>query len=453
MMRIAVILGLFVRLLPAALTEQQLFTGVVGSELVQVRIVSHSGELMGAVYRPGNGTAAWDEPAAPIRLLKGSRTGTDVLLEEWSNSRDMSGTIRAKLDPDSLSGSWRSNNVEIPFRLAAAPLGFTSPLRGTTMTSWPLTDRLHDAVRAAKWEDAFFAARLLCVLPSNEGCSWLDALPSLRNGKEPDAIARPPWRGVVLDLLGRREDAIRADRAACDEWGMRSSCTFLLDRLVDDRSSRDTWKRTCERFRLACAAYWGADAVALSDAARHSDVRRMKELLAIPGIAVNAGGGYQFTPLQAAVVARSVPAVMLLLENRADPNNPAQQSGAGIHMPLGYAVENNMDQIATVLLDHGASANTGEGVLWTAVRARKYAIVKKVLSNGEGPDDDPVPAGTPLMAAVENRDEAMVKLLLAHGADPDYSTKFSGGSPLSRAKKLHARRILRELEAAHARKR
>jgi ankyrin repeat protein len=436
----------------ASATDVQLFRGKVGEERLDVVIVNRGGEVLGATYRPQqNPSPSWDQPVTAVRLLTGTRAGDQLTLQEWSKAGEEYATITATMSGNALQGTWRTRAGNRALILQADPK-WQSPLMNSSLNSWPPLDRLHEAIRAGRWADATFEARLACVLPSNwkEGCIWLDALPALSKGEDPPATPPSPWSGLLLERKGLLKDAIAADRTACEQFGSRVACGLLVDLLahVDAADRQTTLHKTCSQQRIGCEGAWGASSVALVDAARRGDTAEVRRLLAEPEVNVNAGEGYLLTPLQAAVVARSLPVVKLLLQHGADPNNPAQKTGSGIHMPIDHAIVNDMDDIVLTLLDHGAKANLGDRVLWEAVYRRKGAIVRKILENGEDPDADPVPAGSPLMAAVKNRDGELVTLLLQHGADPDFSTNHSGGSPISLARETHQQRVLKQLLAA-----
>jgi len=139
---------------------------------------------------------------------------------------------------------------------------------------------------------------------------------------------------------------------------------------------------------------------------------------------------------------RSVPIVKVLLDHGADPN-----LRFGYELPLEFAVSNREDEIAMLLLDHGAKVAGARGVLWDAVSYGNDAIALKMLEQGDDPDDL-APAGTPLTAAVDRHDLKMVQALLEHGANPDREGKFSEGSPIDHARRTHQTKILRMLLAA-----
>jgi hypothetical protein len=92
------------------------------------------------------------------------------------------------------------------------------------------------------------------------------------------------------------------------------------------------------------------------------------------------------------------------------------------------------------LVEHGAKANAGDA-LWSAANMRKRAIVKRILANGEDPDEKSAPAGSALTMAVINRDLELIKERINHGADPDFSTRHSNGSPIDHARRTGQRRF------------
>ena len=94
-----------------------------------------------------------------------------------------------------------------------------------------------------------------------------------------------------------------------------------------------------------------------------------------------------FTPLHIAVFAHNAPAVRALLLDGADPNELATASFAQV-TPLGTAATFGANEIAEILLDHGADT-------------------EKTADHGN----------TPLHSAAANGNRSLVELLLARGAN------------------------------------
>jgi ankyrin repeat protein len=99
-----------------------------------------------------------------------------------------------------------------------------------------------------------------------------------------------------------------------------------------------------------------------------------------------------FTPLHIAAFAHNTAAVRALLLAGADPNELATASFAQV-TPLGTAATFGANEIAEILLDHGADT-------------------EHTADHGN----------TPLHSAAANGNRALVELLLARGADPAATT-------------------------------
>ena len=98
----------------------------------------------------------------------------------------------------------------------------------------------------------------------------------------------------------------------------------------------------------------------------------------------------KITPLHQAVLGGNTRVVELLLAAAADPNL-SLPSAFNTKSVLSYAVENNQSEIAQLLLEHGASVDSG--------------------------GDNNM---TPLFYAIQNRNHEMARLLLLFGAQPNY---------------------------------
>jgi ankyrin repeat protein len=118
-----------------------------------------------------------------------------------------------------------------------------------------------------------------------------------------------------------------------------------------------------------------------------------------------------FTPLHIAAFAHNADAVRALLADDADPDELASASFAQV-TPLGTAATFGANEVAQVLLDHGADT-------------------EKTSEHGN----------TPLHAAVANGNRELVVLLLDCGADPD-ATTADGRTPADLASNDELRGLL-----------
>jgi hypothetical protein len=430
--------------LRAAGFNRQVFMGTLAKKTnVDIAIVTlPDGEIAGAVYYPKNAyPRPFFDPFDTIYRLTGKRRGkTITLVEERDGAQGA--MIVARIVKTDLRGSWRlpgsHHSISFDFWTAIAS---ETPLMYERRAFWPPLDRMHDAIRAGHFDDALIEARLTCAM-NDEGCAWFDAIPHIIKGKEPPFAARTPWRGFLLEMQGKIPEAVAAGRDGCAVYtGSRSACTFLADLASRLRPSEEKaiYDLTCSSEQVACDRVFGGAEVALAEAAALGDVATVKRLLA-GTVNVNFGSGSFYSPLLYATGSKSLPIVSMLLAHGADPNLKY-----GYEPPLEFAVDNHLDEIAMLLLDHGAKVEgVAEGSLWKAVYAGNHKIALKMLANGEDPDDC-VPAGSPLTAAVDKRDLVMVKALLAHGADPEWQAKFTDGSPIDHARKTHQTKILRLL--------
>jgi hypothetical protein len=377
----------------------QLYLGEIRHEWIDIQLRTDGTRVLGATCRPR-------ERDKPPRLVTGTATGKHLVLHEWSAPGVETAKIDARITKRGLRGTWGGKTFDF------WPGGAESPLANERKTAWPAFDRLHDAMLAGRWDEATFYARLACAMV-DEGCQWLAALPALSAGQQ----------------------RLERQSAPCD-WAHRMPCLFARDQLpqLPAAERKERARDLCENQLLACAEYWGANAVALSEAARRGDAAAVEKLLQTrPN--VNAGGGLLRLPLDNAIDARSLPVVKLLIEHGADPNSIV------LDTRVGYAPE----EIVLYLLDRGAEPI--DGVLWNAVYFGKHAVARKALEKGADVDEE-FPAGTPLTAAVDRRDVTMVRELLARCADPDSETNHSEGSPIDHARKMRAKKILALLLAA-----
>jgi hypothetical protein len=434
----------------AAGAVRRVFIGSLARKTdVDVAIVTlPDGEIIGATHYPKPGVyRPYFVPLRGIHRLSGKRHGAAMtLVEERSGAEGAA--IVARIVRHDLRGTWR-----MPGRKRLIPFDFwevfaaESPLLNDARTSWQPLDRMHDDLRAGRLALAAAEARLACAV-SDEGCSWVEALPSVIRGVEPPPAKSAPWRGYLLEVQGKRSEAVAEGRRQCANYNAaRSACAFLADlaSALPSTDQKEIYGAACRWQQVACDHIFGSAEVALAEAAEQGDVAAVEQILR-GKVNVNFGNESRYSPLYSAVVANSAPIVRMLLEHGADPNRKY-----GYSAPLAFVARNQKDEIALLLLEHGAKvAGVADGALWDAVYYGRHAVALKMLANGEDPDDG-VPAGSPLTAAVDKRDVAMVKALLEHGADPEYEAKFTDGSPIDHARKTHQARILRMLLAARKR--
>lgn len=378
-------------MLATLLLTTTLYLGEIKREWIDIQLRIDEGNVVGATYRPHTKV---------LRLVTGTATKGHVVLREWSSPGVETAKIDGRISKRGLRGTWGGRRFDF------WPGGISdSPLSNDYQLTWPAFQRLHDAYLAHRNGEAMFNAQLVCAM-NDEGCRWMRALAA---GTVP-----PPH--------------------PCD-WAHRISCLFQVDALpkMPEWQRKIEAKSLCEDHLLACEEHFGANAVALAEAAGRGDAEAVAKILATKPD-VNASGGAFRSPLQRAIWKKSLPVVKLLVEHGADPN--AVELENAVYEP---------DSIVLYLLDHGAKP--AHGVLWNAVYLRKHKVALKALERGADVDEE-FPAGTPLTGAVDNRDLAMVRVLLAHCADPDSETNHSDGSPIDHARKRGEKKILALLRAA-----
>ena len=108
--------------------------------------------------------------------------------------------------------------------------------------------------------------------------------------------------------------------------------------------------------------------------------------------------------------------------------------GAGT-TPLIQAVTQKFDELARVLIEHGAnpdkSANDGRTPLLMAVQMGSVEVAKLLLEKGADPDKvDPSDGFTPLLTAAQEGSVEVAKLLLEKGANLDKMDPSDGRTPL-----------------------
>ncbi|KAH8672104.1 ankyrin repeat-containing domain protein [Tricladium varicosporioides] len=139
--------------------------------------------------------------------------------------------------------------------------------------------------------------------------------------------------------------------------------------------------------------------------------------------------------------------------NAEDVKRPEQDGGGGSRLwtPLQFAVYHGLENVAQLLLEHGATINpsppTGSygNPLQASVQDRGSAVIKYLLEKGANVNAVGGEFGTALQAAAEESSDSIVKLLLDNGAD----VKLEGGvygSPLQASarigKKIHVELFL-----------
>jgi len=324
-------------------------------------------------------------------------------------------------------------------------------LQAPEALSAPVMQRLHDAVRAARWNDAMFSAKLACALDDRE-CGWTRALPALQAARVPAAEAYEPWKSLVLERAGRWHDALKASRELCEQWS-RIGCLFHADLATRPKvNAREVYRFTCHQRQVRCDGRWGASEIALIDAAWMRDEAGVERLLR-GNVNVNAGGDDLLpTALQTAAMHGSLSIVKQLVERGADVRAAPPTAWLS---PLFYAIDERNEELALYLLSRGAPIHMkrdeqygDENLLVEATGARMRRVVHAMLELGESPDWWGVPAGSALTIAVDNGDLAIARDLIAHGARPDYELKFSEGSPIDHARRTGQTQMLQLLLAA-----
>ncbi|KAJ6020436.1 hypothetical protein N7540_005940 [Penicillium herquei] len=134
--------------------------------------------------------------------------------------------------------------------------------------------------------------------------------------------------------------------------------------------------------------------------------------------------------LQHAVQRQSKSMVLMLLKNKAHPN----ERNGNEETPLFDAVKMNNIEIAQLLLQHGAYLDaqdkSGDTVLFFAVRERFFSMVSFLLSKGADPNLKNQQGISATHDAVMDdfTSTALIRLLLQNGADPNL--KSNHGEPL-----------------------
>jgi len=383
-----------------AASARVLLVGFVKTAAIDLLFRIDGDQVIGAVYR---------SYGRKVSLVTGTARNGHLMLRERSDPWTEVAAIDAQLSDDGLRGTWGGQAFGL------FPFGTDSPLVRDDTIAWPMFEDLHDEIRAGREDGdrANFDVRLLCAI-TDEGCDWLAS------------------KRVPID------DPAKALRE-CEE-GRRMPCLFLRDLLVrmPERERKECERVLCEGHDVACIEYWGATEVSLSEAAQRGDVREVERLLARhPN--VNFGNDRYPRPLLSAINVRSLEMVKLLVEHGADPN-----AGTEYWTPLDLAVTFANYDIAGYLVEHGAKGNRA---LAEVIDRGYHELAIKMLDHGVDPDSG-FPSGSALTFAVDDRDLPMVRALLAHCARTDFTTKFSGGSPIDHARRIGAKKILALLLAA-----
>ena len=412
-------------------------------------------ELLGASLRTTDTTLSFVAPELELRLLTGRRDGDRVELREWEGPGRPGASISGRIVRRRWTGGEYEAELRTRWRGRKADFVYETPTAAgdANHLSAAVIDRLHAAIRDARWDEAMHHAKLACVVNEQE-CVWIGALPDLASGRTPPVTQYAPWTPLLHERAGRWREALTSARVLCSRYS-RMGCQFYADLATRPKvNAREVYHFTCRQKLVRCEAYWGANEIALIDALRSGDEPRVERLLR-SGVNVNFGGEELLpTPLTAAVWSGSVPLVMRLLAAGADARRTDYSDTAWLS-PLFYAINDDNEDLALLLLARGAPIHPkrdqwqgDENLLSEAARRGLRRVVHAMLEAGEPPDDWPFEIGTPLHIAADNGDVAMVKDLLAHGADPDRSYKTSRGSPIDHARARGRKQILRLLLAA-----
>lgn len=163
------------------------------------------------------------------------------------------------------------------------------------------------------------------------------------------------------------------------------------------------------------------------------------ELLLDSGVNIDNWDNEGDTPLMLAAAQGHVDIVRLLLNRGANPNatNYIQQTALYSTM---YNLDNNVLEIAELLLDHGAEIDCvndrGDTPLSRAVFFYKRGIVKLLLDRGADVEHTDIHGRTPLFNALGDAD--IITILLNRGADMEHQDNY-GDTPFSEAIKHDCR--------------
>lgn len=435
-----------------------LFSGHLRGEHIQVTIApSPSATVFGATLRLPLPTGVLRQ-SLPLRLLTGTRRGNHVELQEWDAPDHQTASIQAVVRRQrrgqhwyetALTGRWKSDGRTTPFTFSLDEQNTPGLGDGETAT-FTLDERLHTDLRASRWRDLEFDARLICGVEQGAFCDWIEAAPILEAGGNPpetraylNRAGIPPWHPHVLERAGSIDAAAAEARSMC-QGSSPIGCFFYADLAsrLPPVDRKQALLLACSHALVACKQGWGEKEIALVEAARRGDEEEVRKLIAA-GVNVNVGGGMLLSAVQAAALARSDAIVEQLMSRGASPDSPTGESG--YLSPLFYAIDEGDEQMAVFLIDHGAAFRhvpRDNGLMLAAALNGERLVVHKMLSLGMPPDEDTAPVGSSLTAAVKNRDHAMIEDLLAHGANPNYDNNHSGGSPIDWARRLDDRTAL-----------
>ena len=152
------------------------------------------------------------------------------------------------------------------------------------------------------------------------------------------------------------------------------------------------------------------------DAAVKKDEPALVEALLRHGVPLNAALPSGSTPLGTAVFAKAVKVVRLLLQGSADPNIGARDGTS----PLEDASLGGYDDIAGMLIDHGAQVNhinsgSGTTALYAAASFGRAGVVSLLLSRGANPNLCGTNGRSPYQAAIENGNKDVANQIQMHG--------------------------------------
>ncbi len=200
------------------------------------------------------------------------------------------------------------------------------------------------------------------------------------------------------------------------EKDLREVASLLLEEGAD-KEARDAYRLT----PLHYAAINNSDGVA--------------ELLLNKGVTIDAKDKTEWTPLHWAVRENHMKVVrLLLLGNRRADVNAKEKDG---WTPLHFAVNRDRDEVADLLLSHGAEieerSNNGWTPLHRASLLNRTEVSRVLLTHDANIETRTSQGEAPLHLAAKNNSIEVAEMLLRKGANLDAENREDGGTPLIEA--------------------